>query len=199
MGRKKNRLKGKIPGVDYVSVNPDTPLGKFIIEVEKGKYKPRVRDKNVPEMILEDSVRFSWSRLAETAKILYDEPKDAHDVLVKGATKKLFKQTDPKTYMLCRMLENERKKKKNKARKFNSIVNENLAACCAYIDIPIEHVYPSKTYMKQNPDWKKDKQFKYAHLDRQPVLSSIIEKHRRLVKYNKKAWNQYLKDGSINF
>ena len=183
MGRKKKDL---VPYEDYLPIKKNTPLGKFL----SGKQKPIQSDKSLKEMTLEDSVPITWNSLGETAKGLYDTPKDAHDILVKYYNKAIFKQTTPETFLLCELIEKKRKKNKS----LRSIIDENLAACCALIATPIEYIYPSKTYINQNPRWDKEKRFKKAHLDRDKIINQIVEKHRRLVIKNKKVWKQYLND-----
>jgi len=172
--------------VDYIPVKKDTPLGKFL----SSKSKPKQSNKSSKEMFLEDAIPITWNSLGETAKGLYDTPKDAHDILVKYYNKAIFKQTSPETFLLCELIEKKRKKNKS----LRSIIDENLSACCALIATPIEHIYPSKTYINQNPHWNKEKRFKKAHLDRAKIIDAIVEKHRRLVIKNKKVWKQYLND-----
>ena len=85
------------------------------------------------EIMLDDSPLKSWADLGNCAKDLYDTPGEALDVLARESIK--LTKANPKTFMLCEFLENAKKLKVNKGKKFNKIIDDHLEQCCSFIEV----------------------------------------------------------------
>ena len=90
--------------------------------------KKKISDnRTLAEMMQDDSPLKSWADLGNVAKDLYDTPGEALDILARESIK--VPKTNPKTFMMCELLERIRKEKKNKDKKFNKIIDEHLEQC----------------------------------------------------------------------
>ena len=141
---------------------------------------------------------FNWSQLGNLARMYYENVQDAVNILVRGST--LFKQTPRSTFIVCKIIHDEIKSR-SKSKKFkidrdyagpNRVINDKLEELCKHTpDIDYRNIYPSKLSIKNDPNGvgkiKKD-----MKLDRQPTINQFVEKYRRLVKYKKREFKEYL-------
>ena len=163
-----------VPYVDYMP-----------IKMSSGKQTSKITDKSITEMMIEDSPFKTWADLGEMARPLYDTKEEALEILIKGS--RLFKLTDDNTFMLCALLEAEAKKKKNKDLKFQAVVETVFDQCCTFIKIDPTRVNPSKRTAK-----KENLKMNYSYKDREKVIDSIVEKHRRLVMNRPKDFRDWM-------
>tara|TARA_R100000935_G_scaffold52330_1_gene79450 strand:- start:1366 stop:1959 length:594 start_codon:yes stop_codon:yes gene_type:complete len=152
------------------------------------KIKPST--KTLAEMMQEDSPLKSWADLGNCAKDLYDTPGEALDVLARESIKVKKDKRDPRTYLLCLMLENEKQKKINKGKKFNKIIDEVLEQCCTYIDVDYDTVDIPKTEMVVG---HRNKRVKYS---RQKIIDRVVSKHDRLVIKQPSEYKDWVKNES---
>ena len=139
-------------------------------------------------MMKKDSLLKSWTDLGNSAKDLYDTPEEALDVLARESIKVKKDKRDPRTYLLCLMLENEKQKKINKGKKFNKIIDEVLELCCTYIDVNYDHVDIPKSEMTT-----KDRNKKHS---RQKIIDRVVSKHDRLVIKQPSEYKDWVKNKS---
>ena len=135
--------------------------------------KKNTSTETLAAMMEEDSPLKSWADLGENAKMLYDTPLQALQVLARESLKITKDKRNPKTYLLCMFLEKEKNKKINKDKKFNKIIDEVLEQCCTYIDVDYDLVDIPKSEMTV-----KDKNKKHS---RQQIIDRVVSKHDRLV------------------
>lgn len=152
-----------VPYVDY-----------YPIKILPGAKATNITGKTLNEMMQEDSPFKTWADLGEMARPLYDTKEEALEILVKGS--RLFKLTDDNTYMLCALLEAEKKKKQNKGKALRAIIESVFDQCCTFCKIDPTRVNPSKRTAK-----KENLKMNSSYRDREQVIDSMVEKHRRLV------------------
>ena len=152
-----------VPYVDY-----------YPIKILPGAKATNITGKTLNEMMQEDSPFKTWADLGEMARPLYDTKEEALEILLKGS--RLFKLTDDNTYMLCGLLEAEKKKKKNKGKALRAIIESVFDQCCTFCKIDPTRVNPSKRTAK-----KENLKMNSSYRDREQVIDSMVEKHRRLV------------------
>jgi|TARA_B100001964_G_scaffold233055_1_gene289756 hypothetical protein len=141
---------------------------------------------------------FNWTQLGSLARMYYDNVQDAVDILVRGST--LFKKTPRSTFLVCKIINDEIvKRSRSKRTKAdpdyagpNRVIDDNLEELCKHTpDINYKEIYPSKLSMNKDPRGK-GKITKVMRLDRQPIINRFVEKYRRLVKYKKREFEEYL-------
>jgi hypothetical protein len=143
--------------------------------------------KDLLDLFEKDGIQLShWGKkqqkwFVETAMMLYDKPEDAHNVLRQGA--KLFRQRDIRTFMLCEII--YKKHKKTKA--LRKTIDENLKQLSPLIDVEYNKIDPSKSVMRA-----KGLKPKKSNFARDPIITRIVEKYRRLVQDNPKKFKEYL-------
>lgn len=131
-------------------------------------------NRTLAEMMQEDSPLKSWADLGNVAKDLYDTPGEALDVLARESIK--VPKTNPKTLMMCELLERVRKDKKNKDKKFNKIIDEHLEQCCTFMDVDYSLVDIPKSEMIKGSTYNKKKKY-----SRQDIIDRIVTRHGNLV------------------
>ena len=152
-----------VPYVDY-----------YPIKILPSAKATNITGKTLNEMMQEDSPFKTWADLGEMARPLYDTKEEALEILLKGS--RLFKLTDDNTYMLCGLLEAEKKKKQNKGKALRAIIESVFDQCCTFCKIDPTRVNPSKRTAK-----KENLKMNSSYRDREQVIDSMVEKHRRLV------------------
>jgi len=125
------------------------------------------------EIMLDDSPLKSWADLGNCAKDLYDTPGEALDVLARESIK--LTKANPKTFMLCEFLENAKKLKVNKGKKFNKIIDDHLEQCCTFIEVDYDTVDIPKSEMIVG---HRNKKVKYS---RQDIIDRVVTRHANLV------------------
>ena len=136
--------------------------------------KKKISDnRTLAEMMQDDSPLKSWADLGNVAKDLYDTPGEALDVLARESIK--VPKTNPKTFMMCELLERVRRDKKNKDKKFNKIIDEHLEQCCTFMDVDYNLVDIPKSEMIVG---HRNKKVKYS---RQDIIDRIVTRHGNLV------------------
>ena len=125
------------------------------------------------EIMLDDSPLKSWGDLGNCAKDLYDTPGEALDVLARESIK--LTKANPKTFMLCEFLENAKKLKVNKGKKFNKIIDDHLEQCCSFIEVDYDTVDIPKSEMVVG---HRNKKVKYS---RQEIIDRVVTRHSNLV------------------
>jgi hypothetical protein len=152
-----------VPYVDY-----------YPIKILPSAKATNITGKTLEEMMIEDSPFKTWDDLGEMARPLYDTKEEALEILLKGS--RLFKLTDDNTYMLCGLLEAEKKKKQNKGKALRAIIESVFDQCCTFCKIDPTRVNPSKRTAK-----KENLKMNSSYRDREQVIDSMVEKHRRLI------------------
>ncbi|MDA7752851.1 hypothetical protein N8869_00635 [Candidatus Pelagibacter sp.] len=140
----------------------------------KNKKNSKPDNRSLAEMMQEDSPLKSWADLGNVAKDLYDTPGEALDVLARESIK--VPKTNPKTLMMCELLERVRKDKKNKDKKFNKIIDEHLEQCCTFMDVDYSLVDIPKSEMIKGSTYNKKKKY-----SRQDIIDRIVTRHGNLV------------------
>ena len=125
------------------------------------------------EIMLDDSPLKSWADLGNCAKDLYDTPGEALDILARESIK--LTKANPKTFMLCEFLENAKKLKVNKGKKFNKIIDDHLEQCCTFIEVDYDTVDIPKSEMIVG---HRNKKVKYS---RQDIIDRVVTRHANLV------------------
>ena len=125
------------------------------------------------EIMLDDSPLKSWADLGNCAKDLYDTPGEALSVLARESIK--LTKANPKTFMLCEFLENAKKLKVNKGKKFNKIIDDHLEQCCTFIEVDYDTVDIPKSEMIAG---HRNKKVKYS---RQDFIDRVVTRHANLV------------------
>ena len=154
------------------------------------------KSKDLYDLFEQDGVSLSnWTNksrkhIADLAEAVFDKPSDAHNALTKGQG--LFKQRSVETFELCKIIFREAKKKKNKMKKLRAIVNDNLKILAPLIDVPFSEIDHSKRDKQQKGLKAK------GSLDRDKVISRIVERHRRLVKKNPKKFKDYINNRMLS-
>ena len=167
------RLDQLVPYVDYY------PIKEFSTKSKAPT------NKTLQEIMLEDNPFKSWSDLGERARQLYDTKEEALNILVKGS--RLFKMTGEETYMLCHLIEKERKKKAKKDLSLRAVIESVFEQCCTFIKQDPTRVNPSKRALK-----KMGKKEDRGLLSREEVIDKIVMKHTRLVKNKSKDFNAWV-------
>jgi len=140
----------------------------------KNKKNSKPDNRTLAEMMQEDSPLKSWADLGNVAKDLYDTPGEALDVLARESIK--VPKTNPKTLMMCELLERVRKDKKNKDKKFNKIIDEHLEQCCTFMDVDYSLVDIPKSEMIKGSGYNTKKKY-----SRQDIIDRIVTRHGNLV------------------
>lgn len=155
------------------------PLKKSPLKIKKNTKKDT---RSFMEIMMADSPLKSWADLGNCAKDLYDTPGEALDVLARESIK--LTKANPKTFMLCEFLENAKKLKINKGKKFNKIIDDHLEQCCSFIevdydlvDIPKNEMIPGKSSSVIKKHYEKNKK-KYS---RQEIIDRVVTRHSNLV------------------
>jgi len=165
-----------VPYVDYMPIKMSPGFGK---------QTSKITDKSITEMMIEDSPFKTWADLGEMARPLYDTKEEALEILIKGS--RLFKLTDDNTFMLCGLLEAEKKKQKNKGKALRAVIESVFDQCCTFCKIDPTRVNPSKRTAK-----KENLKMNYNYKDREKVIDSMVEKHRRLVTNRPKDFREWM-------
>ena len=76
-----------------------------------------------------DGKRITWNSLKDTAKLLYDTPVDAHDILVNYSRN--LRKAHQGTAPIVEFIDAKLRKKKASVR---SIIKENLKELCPYVE-----------------------------------------------------------------
>lgn len=149
--------------------------------------KKKISDnRTLAEMMQDDSPLKSWADLGNVAKDLYDTPGEALDILARESIK--VPKTNPKTFMMCELLERIRKEKKNKDKKFNKIIDEHLEQCCTFMDVDYNLVDIPKSEMIVG---HRNKKVKYS---RQDIIDRIVTRHGNLVIKQPGKFKDWLND-----
>ena len=146
------------------------PLKKSPPKIKKNTKKDT---RSFLEIMLDDSPLKSWADLGNCAKDLYDTPGEALSVLARESIK--LTKANPKTFMLCEFLENAKKLKVNKGKKFNKIIDDHLEQCCTFIEVDYDTVDIPKSEMIVG---HRNKKVKYS---RQDIIDRVVTRHANLV------------------
>ena len=155
----------------------------------KNKKNSKPDNRTLAEMMQDDSPLKSWADLGNVAKDLYDTPGEALDVLARESIK--VPKTNPKTLMMCELLERVRKDKKNKDKKFNKIIDEHLEQCCTFMDVDYSLVDIPKSEMIKGSTANKKKKY-----SRQDIIDRIVTRHGNLVIKQPGKFKDWLNDHS---
>ena len=156
--------KGLQPYKDFYPLKNSQP---------KIKKNTKKDTRSLMEIMMDDSPLKSWADLGNCAKDLYDTPGEALDVLARESIK--LTKANPKTFMLCEFLENAKKLKINKGKKFNKIIDDHLEQCCSFIEVDYDTVDIPKSEMVVG---HRNKKVKYS---RQEIIDRVVTRHSNLV------------------
>ena len=156
--------KGLQPYKDFYPLKNSQP---------KIKKKTKKDTRSLMEIMMDDSPLKSWADLGNCAKDLYDTPGEALSVLARESIK--LTKANPKTFMLCEFLENAKKLKVNKGKKFNKIIDDHLEQCCTFIEVDYDTVDIPKSEMIVG---HRNKKVKYS---RQDIIDRVVTRHANLV------------------
>ena len=156
--------KGLQPYKDFYPLKNSQP---------KIKKNTKKDTRSLMEIMMDDSPLKSWADLGNCAKDLYDTPGEALDVLARESIK--LTKANPKTFMLCEFLENAKKLKVNKGKKFNKIIDDHLEQCCSFIEVDYDTVDIPKSEMVVG---HRNKKVKYS---RQEIIDRVVTRHSNLV------------------
>ena len=156
--------KGLQPYKDFYPLKNSQP---------KIKKNTKKDTRSLMEIMMDDSPLKSWADLGNCAKDLYDTPGEALDVLARESIK--LTKANPKTFMLCEFLENAKKLKVNKGKKFNKIIDDHLEQCCTFIEVDYDTVDIPKSEMIVG---HRNKKVKYS---RQDIIDRVVTRHANLV------------------
>ena len=156
--------KGLQPYKDFYPLKNSPP---------KIKKNTKKDTRSLMEIMMDDSPLKSWADLGNCAKDLYDTPGEALDVLARESIK--LTKANPKTFMLCEFLENAKKLKVNKGKKFNKIIDDHLEQCCSFIEVDYDTVDIPKSEMVVG---HRNKKVKYS---RQEIIDRVVTRHSNLV------------------
>jgi len=141
---------------------------------------------------------FNWLQLGDLARMYYENVQDAVNVLVRGST--LFKQTPRSTFVICKIIHDEIEKRSKSKKPVidqdyggpNRVIADKLEELCGHTpDVNYKEKLPSKLSIKKDPRGV-GKITKAMKVDRQIIINRFVEKYRRLVKYKKKEFKEYL-------
>ena len=150
----------------------------------KNKKNSKPDNRTLAEMMQDDSPLKSWADLGNVAKDLYDTPGEALDVLARESIK--VPKTNPKTLMMCELLERVRKDKK-----FNKIIDEHLEQCCTFMDVDYSLVDIPKSEMIKGSTANKKKKY-----SRQDIIDRIVTRHGNLVLKQPEKFKDWLNNHS---
>ena len=170
--------KGLQPYKDFL------PLKK---NLTKNKKNSKPENRTLIEMMIDDSPLKSWADLGNCAKDLYDTPGEALDVLARESMK--LGKGAPETLLLCEFLENTKKLKIHKGKKFNKIIDEHLEQCCTFIGVDYDLVDIPKNEMIKGSSANKKKKH-----SRQEIIDRVVSKHDRLVVKQPQKYKNLLQD-----
>ena len=156
--------KGLQPYKDFYPLKNSQP---------KIKKNTKKDTRSLMEIMMDDSPLKSWADLGNCAKDLYDTPGEALSVLARESIK--LTKANPKTFMLCEFLENAKKLKVNKGKKFNKIIDDHLEQCCSFIEVDYDTVDIPKSEMIVG---HRNKKVKYS---RQDIIDRVVTRHANLV------------------
>jgi len=156
--------KGLQPYKDFYPLKNSQP---------KIKKNTKKDTRSLMEIMMDDSPLKSWADLGNCAKDLYDTPGEALSVLARESIK--LTKANPKTFMLCEFLENAKKLKVNKGKKFNKIIDDHLEQCCSFIEVDYDTVDIPKSEMVVG---HRNKKVKYS---RQEIIDRVVTRHSNLV------------------
>ena len=156
--------KGLQPYKDFYPLKNSPP---------KIKKNTKKDTRSLMEIMMDDSPLKSWADLGNCAKDLYDTPGEALSVLARESIK--LTKANPKTFMLCEFLENAKKLKVNKGKKFNKIIDDHLEQCCTFIEVDYDTVDIPKSEMIVG---HRNKKVKYS---RQDIIDRVVTRHANLV------------------
>ena len=156
--------KGLQPYKDFYPLKNSQP---------KIKKNTKKDTRSLMEIMMDDSPLKSWADLGNCAKDLYDTPGEALSVLARESIK--LTKANPKTFMLCEFLENAKKLKVNKGKKFNKIIDDHLEQCCSFIEVDYDAVDIPKSEMIVG---HRNKKVKYS---RQDIIDRVVTRHANLV------------------
>ena len=156
--------KGLQPYKDFYPLKNSQP---------KIKKNTKKDTRSLIEIMMDDSPLKSWADLGNCAKDLYDTPGEALSVLARESIK--LTKANPKTFMLCEFLENAKKLKVNKGKKFNKIIDDHLEQCCSFIEVDYDTVDIPKSEMVVG---HRNKKVKYS---RQEIIDRVVTRHSNLV------------------
>ena len=156
--------KGLQPYKDFYPLKNSQP---------KIKKNTKKDTRSLMEIMMDDSPLKSWADLGNCAKDLYDTPGEALSVLARESIK--LTKANPKTFMLCEFLENAKKLKVNKGKKFNKIIDDHLEQCCSFIEVDYDTVDIPKSEMVVG---HRNKKVKYS---RQDIIDRVVTRHANLV------------------
>jgi len=156
--------KGLQPYKDFYPLKNSQP---------KIKKNTKKDTRSLMEIMMDDSPLKSWADLGNCAKDLYDTPGEALSVLARESIK--LTKANPKTFMLCEFLENAKKLKVNKGKKFNKIIDDHLEQCCTFIEVDYDTVDIPKSEMIVG---HRNKKVKYS---RQDIIDRVVTRHANLV------------------
>jgi len=171
--------KGLQPYKDFIPVKKS---------LTKNKKNTKLGNRTLMEMMEDDSPLKSWADLGNCAKDLYDTPGEALNVLARESIK--LGKAPPETLLLCEFLENTKKLKIHKGKKFNKIIDEHLEQCCTFIGVDYDLVDVPKSELI-NDGRTANKKKKYG---RQEIIDRVVSKHDRLVVKQPQKYKNLLQD-----
>lgn len=167
--------KGQIPYVDFYPLKGAKKNDYIIIDPNK-------------KINLEANRQDTWDNLSNIAKLFYDTPAEAIEVLVKAANEKIG---DESRYIMCCHIECDRAEKENKDLSLNALIDKNLENYCMFIGVPYSDINPSVREFQTVPGTRMNKKH-----SRQDIIDRIVEKHRRLVKKETKKFNRWMRENA---
>tara|TARA_Y100001972_G_C7559527_1_gene281075 strand:- start:160 stop:543 length:384 start_codon:yes stop_codon:yes gene_type:complete len=103
--------------------------------------KKKTKSLTLLEQFERDGKRITWNNLGETAKLLYDTPEDAHEILVNYSNN--LRKAHQGTAPIVEFIDTKLRKSKKKI-SVRSIINENLKELCPYVEKKYSNVKDKK-------------------------------------------------------
>ena len=113
-----------------------------------------------------DGKRITWNNLGETAKLLYDTPEDAHEILVNYSNN--LRKAHQGTAPIVEFIDTKLRKSKKKI-SIRSIINDNLKELCPLINVQYSNVSPTTKPAR-------------GKQDRQEIINRIFMRYSRAKK-----------------
>ena len=139
--------------------------------------------KDLTDLFEKNQINASWNSLGRLAKVMYDTPHDALEILSKYS--QILRKAGQGTYTLFEFIETQ-KRKSGKA--VNKIIDENLEKLCPLVRINYDKVAASLT------DQRKDKKLRKksaAKIERNSVIKTIYMRYNRMKSKSVKELKDY--------
>ena len=139
--------------------------------------------KDLTDLFEKDQIKVSWNSLGKLAKVMYETPHDALEILSKYS--QILRKAAHGTYTLFEFIETQKRKS---GEAVNKIIDENLEKLCPLVHINYDRVAASLT------DQRKDKKLKKksaGKIERNSVIKAIYMRYNRMKSKGVKELKDY--------